>query len=62
MVRFINKELSTTRSSPMKVFHGDELHRAISKTGINKQQQKFCSTEGEFVNYEMICFRFEYNK
>ena len=35
MVRF-NKELSTTRSSPMKVFHEDELHRAISKAGINR--------------------------
>ena len=28
MVRF-NKELSITRSSPMKVFHEDELHTAI---------------------------------
>lgn len=36
MVRF-NKELSITRSSPMKVFHEDELHTAIlKKNGINR--------------------------
>ena len=35
MVRF-NKELSITRSSPMKVFHEDELHTAKKKTGINR--------------------------